>query len=162
MPHLLPIFAPDRKSFPAGKIGIFDTKHRFSLFLALIIARFLRNASIFSHIFGYISANLVQNVQESVPSRPIVLCSRSFVLHSRIFGVRAMSRPRRSKISVFLFLALVSRSRSAQKQKNPGFSLGFSGRGRIFPSLFDTLSAPEGGPIRAARLQKYAPIGEYP
>ncbi len=150
------------KRFQQGKTVIFDTKQRFLLFLTLIIARFLRNASIFSHIFGYISVSLVQNVQKSVPLRLTVLNPRTFVLDARIFGVPATSGPRRSEISVFLFLVLALRSRSAQKRKNPGSSPGFSGRGRIFPGPSGALSAPVNGLLRAARLQKYAPIGEYP
>ena len=108
MPQPLPIFPLGGKTFPAGKTVIFDTKQRFLLFLALIIAQFLRNASIFSHIFGYISVSLVQNVQKSVPLRLAVLNPRTFVLDARIFGVPAASGPRRSEISVFLFLVLVS------------------------------------------------------
>ena len=91
------------KRFQQGKTVIFDTKQRFLLFLALIIARFLRNASIFSHIFGYISVSLVQNVQESVPLRLTVFNLKTFVLDTRIFGVPGTSGPRRSEISVFLF-----------------------------------------------------------
>ena len=106
MPQPFPIFPLGRKTFPAGKTAIFDTKQRFLLFLALIIARFLRNASIFSHIFGYISVSLVQNVQKSVPLRLTVLNPKTFVLDTRIFGVPATSGPRRSEISVFLFLVL--------------------------------------------------------
>lgn len=162
MPQPFPIFPLGGKTFPAGKTAIFDTKQRFLLFLALIIARFLRNASIFSHIFGYISVSLVQNVQESVPLRLTVLNPKTFVLDTRIFGAPATSGPRRSQISVFLFLVLTLRSRSAQKRKNPGSSPGFSGRGRIFPGPSGALSAPADGLLPAARLQKYAPIGEYP
>lgn len=116
--------------------AIFDTKQRFLLFLALIIARFLRNASIFSHIFGYISVSFVQNVQKSVPLRLTVLNPRTFVLDTRIFGVPATSGPRRSEISVFLFLVLALRSRSAQKRKKPRVFSGFFRQRQDFPRPF--------------------------
>lgn len=124
------------KRFQQGKTVIFDTKQRFLLFLALIIAQFLRNASIFSHIFGYISVSLVQNVQKSVPLRLAVLNSRTFVLDARIFGVPAASGPRRSEISVFLFLVLALRSRSAQKRKKPRVFSGFFRQRQDFPRPF--------------------------
>ena len=124
------------KRFQQGKTVIFDTKQRFLLFLALIIARFLQNASIFSHIFGYISVSLVQNVQESVPLRLTVLNPKTFVLDTRIFGVSATSGPRRSEISVFLFLVLALRSRSAQKRKKPRVFSGFFRQRQDFPRPF--------------------------
>ena len=124
------------KRFQQGKPVIFDTKQRFLLFLALIIARFLRNASIFSHIFGYISVSFVQNVQKSVPLRLTVLNPRTFVLDTRIFGAPATSGPRRSQISVFLFLVLTLRSRSAQKRKKPRVFSGFFRQRQDFPRPF--------------------------